>query len=228
MALISRRTFGWRSRNGVEAAERERRSAFQSDANSLGQATWTDRRGARCSCGARALPTSLAGLRMLCIGITTGGRRLVWIQGVGDEARTNRGILLMVLGILTLGTGAYFSFLRPALLPEDLRFTGADPRLLDPRMAAWLRIVFRTWRSSDRVRYPPRRCRRTPAFVASGRPPVEAAAAVLVAFGRFLVSNLQLRSDHLPFIAGLRTVRCRRRGWPDNETRPRTQIGESH
>ena len=55
------------------------------------------------------------------------------------------GILLLILGLLTLGTGVYFLFLRPALLPEDVRFTGADPRLIDPRMATWLGIVFRTW-----------------------------------------------------------------------------------
>jgi hypothetical protein len=32
------------------------------------------------------------------------------------------------------------------------------------------------------------------------------ASAVLVAFGRFLLSNLQLRSDYLLFVAGLFTV----------------------
>jgi hypothetical protein len=116
-------------------------------------------------------------------------------------------ILLLALGILTLGLGAYFSFFRPALLPEDLRFTGADPGLLDPRMVAWLGIVFRTWGG----------------FLAgfgillaavggnllSARQGVlrwGAAAAVLVAFGRFLFSNLQLRSDYLLFIAGLFTI----------------------
>jgi hypothetical protein len=117
------------------------------------------------------------------------------------------GITLLCLGILTLGTGAYFLFFRPALLPEDIRFTGADARLLDPRMAAWLRIVFRTWGG----------------FMAGfgillaavggnlfsarqGALRWGAAAAVLVAFGRFLVSNLQLRSDYLPFIGGMFTI----------------------
>lgn len=116
-------------------------------------------------------------------------------------------VILLALGILTLGLGAYFSFLRPALLPEDLRFTGVDPERLDPRMVAWLRIVFRTWGG----------------FMAglgillgavggnllSPRPGVlqwGAAAAVLVGFGRFLLSNLQLRSDYLPFVAGLFTI----------------------
>jgi hypothetical protein len=30
------------------------------------------------------------------------------------------GITLLCLGILTLGTGTYFLFFRPALLPEDM------------------------------------------------------------------------------------------------------------
>jgi hypothetical protein len=117
------------------------------------------------------------------------------------------GVLLLCLGILTLGTGAYFLFFRPALLPEDMRFTGADPRLLDPRMSTWLSIVFRTWGGF------------MAAFgillgavganLLSARQGIVrwgAAAAVLVAFGRFFLSNLQLRSDYLPFIAGLFTI----------------------
>ena len=108
---------------------------------------------------------------------------------------------MVILGVLTLGTGAYFLFLRPPLLPEDLRFTGADPKLVDPRMIAWLRIVFRTWGG----------------FVAgfgillgavgwnvlSAREDIlrwGASTAVLGAFGLFLFSNLMLHSDHLPFI----------------------------
>ena len=54
------------------------------------------------------------------------------------------GVLLVILGVLTLGTGSYFLFLRPPLLPEDLRFTGVDPKLLHPRMITWLGIVFRS------------------------------------------------------------------------------------
>ena len=111
------------------------------------------------------------------------------------------GVLVLILGVLTLGTGTYFLFLRPPLLPEDLRFTGVDPKLLDPRMITWLGIVFRTWGG----------------FMAgfgillgavganllTARERVlrwGATAAVLVAFGRFLFSNLILHSDHLPFI----------------------------
>jgi len=55
------------------------------------------------------------------------------------------GVLLLLLGTMTLATGAYFLFLRPPLLPGEVRFTGVDPRLLDSRMIAWLGIVFRTW-----------------------------------------------------------------------------------
>ena len=52
--------------------------------------------------------------------------------------------LLAVVGILIMGMGAYFVFLRPAFLPEDLRFIGTDAITL---MAAsgiksWLRFVF--------------------------------------------------------------------------------------
>ena len=114
------------------------------------------------------------------------------------------GVLLLILGVLTLGTGSYFLLLRPPLLPEDVRFTGVDPRLLDPRMITWLGIVFRTWGG----------------FMAgfgillgavgwnllSAREGLlrwGATAAVLVAFGRFLLSNLILHSDHLPFISAM-------------------------
>ena len=113
-------------------------------------------------------------------------------------------VLLMILGLLTLGTGTYFLLLRPPLLLEDVRVTGVDPRLLDPRMITWLGIVFRTWGG----------------FMAGfgillgavgwnllspreGLLRWGATAAVLVAFGRFLLSNLMLHSDYLPFISAM-------------------------
>jgi hypothetical protein len=117
------------------------------------------------------------------------------------------GIALLCLGILTLGTGTYFLFFRPALLPEDIRFTGVDPRLIDPRMAAWLRIVFRTW--GGFLTGFGILLTAVAGNLLSARQGVlrwGAAAAVLVAFGQFFVSNFQLRSDHLPFIAGLFTI----------------------
>jgi hypothetical protein len=112
--------------------------------------------------------------------------------------------LLMTLGVLTLGTGLYFMAVRPALLPEDLRFTGVDPSLLPPQFLEWLRIVFRTWGG----------------FIAglgilllgvagylltmrAGVLRYAIAASLLVAFGRFLVSNVLIRSEYLWFIAVL-------------------------
>ena len=54
------------------------------------------------------------------------------------------GILLVVLGILTVGTGLYFVLGRPAMLPEDVRFTGVAAPSFGSDMDRWLRIVFRT------------------------------------------------------------------------------------
>jgi len=52
--------------------------------------------------------------------------------------------LLVVVGILVMGMGAYFAILRPAFLPEDLRFIGADAAALTaaPGITSWLRFVF--------------------------------------------------------------------------------------
>ena len=43
-----------------------------------------------------------------------------------------------------MGMGAYFAILRPAFLPEDLRFIGADAAALTaaPGITSWLRFVF--------------------------------------------------------------------------------------
>jgi hypothetical protein len=112
------------------------------------------------------------------------------------------GVLLLILGILTVGTSAYFLFFRPPLLPEDIRFTGADPLLLDPRMATWIGIVFRTW-GGFMTGFGLLICA-VGGSLLSGRQGVlrwGAAAAVLVAFGRFLVSNVEIRSDFKPFVA---------------------------
>lgn len=40
--------------------------------------------------------------------------------------KTSRGLVvaLVLLRLLTTGTGAYLMVLRPPLLPEDIRFTG--------------------------------------------------------------------------------------------------------
>jgi hypothetical protein len=52
--------------------------------------------------------------------------------------------LLAVVGILIMGMGAYFAILRPAFLPEDLRFIGSDAAALTatPGIIPWLRFVF--------------------------------------------------------------------------------------
>ena len=53
--------------------------------------------------------------------------------------------LLTALGVWLVALGAYFVFVRPALLPEDPRFIGAPlARLREaaPGLEAWLRIVF--------------------------------------------------------------------------------------
>jgi hypothetical protein len=44
-----------------------------------------------------------------------------------------------------VGLGLYFVFLRPALLPEDIRFVGSQPAVLQaaaPRLEKWLGFVF--------------------------------------------------------------------------------------
>ena len=48
-------------------------------------------------------------------------------------------------GVLLIGIGAFFILVRPALLPEDLRFLGRSGGEIDefvPRLRMWLRRVF--------------------------------------------------------------------------------------
>jgi hypothetical protein len=111
------------------------------------------------------------------------------------------GALLVLLGILTVGTGLYLFAVRPAMLPEDVEFTGVKLEDLRPAMVEWLDIVFRTWG----------------AFVTGFGVIVggvgahmftsrawllrsAVAVGVLIAFGQFLASNVALRSDFLWFI----------------------------
>jgi hypothetical protein len=54
--------------------------------------------------------------------------------------------LLAGSGILLIGVGIYFLFLRPAMLPEDIRFMSLTPtelQVVGPRLEAWLTHVFR-------------------------------------------------------------------------------------
>jgi hypothetical protein len=53
--------------------------------------------------------------------------------------------MLMACGIWLIALGLYFIFLRPPLLPEDLRFMGtslAQVRAAVPGLEAWLQRVF--------------------------------------------------------------------------------------
>jgi hypothetical protein len=62
----------------------------------------------------------------------------------------NRGwvlswIILVAAGTAVMGIGLYFIFLRPPLLPEDLRYLALSAAQLDivrPRLAKWLTHVF--------------------------------------------------------------------------------------
>ena len=54
-------------------------------------------------------------------------------------------IALVIAGILLIGTGLYFIFLRPPLLPEDVRYmvlTSAELQSIGPRLGSWLTHVF--------------------------------------------------------------------------------------
>lgn len=54
-------------------------------------------------------------------------------------------ILLAAFGVALVCIGAFFMFLRPPLLPEDVRFVGLSLQQLQaeqPRMASWLERVF--------------------------------------------------------------------------------------
>lgn len=54
-------------------------------------------------------------------------------------------VLLAISGLLVSGIGLYFLFIRPPLLPEDIRFmefTAAETASLGTRLAPWLANVF--------------------------------------------------------------------------------------
>jgi len=110
--------------------------------------------------------------------------------------------LSAVLGVLTVGTGVYFIALRPSMLPEDVRRTGVSHASLPPAFTEWLSIVFRTWGGFMvglgivLITAGPLLRRGNARWLRGG-----IAVGVLVAFGSFLASNLQLRSDFLWYIA---------------------------
>ena len=61
------------------------------------------------------------------------------------KGRAYAPVLLAACGIILIGLGAYFVFLRPPLLPEDTRAIGATAgqiAALAPGLSVWLRQVF--------------------------------------------------------------------------------------
>lgn len=59
---------------------------------------------------------------------------------------TFSSLLLAGSGVLLIGVGLYFLFVRPSLLPEDVRFmklTPAELQLVGGKLGSWLVHVFR-------------------------------------------------------------------------------------
>lgn len=114
------------------------------------------------------------------------------------------GLLLSALGLLTVGTGIYLMSIRPAMLPEDIRFTGAGAPTAGTAMETWLRLVFRTW--GGFVTGFGALIGGAGGFFLTARPGwlrAGAAIGVTLAFSQFLASNLRLRSDLLWFVGSL-------------------------
>jgi len=119
------------------------------------------------------------------------------------------GALVIVLGVLTVGTAVFFLTLRPPLLPEDIRHTGIDPSGLPPAFLDWLRIVFRTW--GGFVAGFSIVLLGIGTFMLTGRARWlywATAAGIVVAFGLFFISNVILASDFLWFIGTTFLLAC--------------------
>lgn len=122
----------------------------------------------------------------------------------GERPDRASGLLLVGLGVLTFGTGIYFSFFRPPMLPEDMQFTGTNPSSLPPELLLWLGIVFRTWGGFMvgfgilLVTLGAHWLSTSPEWIRLGVP-----LALLIGFGRFLASNVILRSHFLWFVGSL-------------------------
>lgn len=119
------------------------------------------------------------------------------------------GTLIIVLGVLAVGTAVFFLTLRLPLLPEDIRHTGIDPSGLPPAFLDWLRIVFRTW--GGFVAGFSLVLLGIGAFMLTGRARWlywATAAGIVVAFGLFFISNVSLASDFLWFIAATFLLAC--------------------
>jgi len=119
--------------------------------------------------------------------------------------------LLMSLGILTIGIGIFISFFRPAMLPEDMRFAGVQSQLLSPQLVAWLRIVFQTWGAfivgfgTLIVAIAVYLLTLRPLFLRLG-----VIMSIVVAFTRFLVSNIVIGSDFLWLVSVLSGIAAER------------------
>jgi hypothetical protein len=122
----------------------------------------------------------------------------------GVTIRRVAAALLLLLATATIGTGAYLLVVRPVMLPEDVRFTGVKPELLPPAMREWLALVIRTW-GGFVVGFGISLAGVAGYLLTSRRAVLSwsVAVGILVAFGRFLASNVRLHSDFLWFVGGL-------------------------
>ncbi len=117
------------------------------------------------------------------------------------------GGLLLAIGVLTLGTAIYFLFMRPPMLPEDARFTATTLDALSPRSGDWLTIIFHTM--GGFIAGFGIVLAAIGVYLLTGAPRIlrgGAALALVVAFGRFLFSNILLRSDFLPVLVAMSVV----------------------
>jgi hypothetical protein len=118
--------------------------------------------------------------------------------------RKSLSATMVTVGLLTVGTGVYFMTLRPALLPEDLRFSDLDRAQIPMALLPWLQIVFRTW--GGFIVGLGLCLLGQGASCSASRPGLASlgtSVGLLFAFGSFLVSNIQIRSEFLWFIAVL-------------------------
>ena len=63
----------------------------------------------------------------------------------GRTLRSYAAVVLAFGGLILIGMGLYFIFLRPALLPEDARYMGSSVVQIQdllPELAPWLQRVF--------------------------------------------------------------------------------------
>ncbi len=64
----------------------------------------------------------------------------------GERTLAPSSLVLAGAGVLLIALGLYFLFLRPSLLPEDIRYMGltsAELQSIGPKLGKWLTHVFR-------------------------------------------------------------------------------------